>query len=396
LNVCYIYQDEYPWDVRAEKITTSLAAHGVNVHVLGSNTTGKPRYEKVTAKLHYHRLPAWWGARSRRLLNLAAFFSPVWIRETVALIRREQIDLLIVRDLPLGPMAWLAGRMTGARVIMDMAENYPAMIQDTWTFRGPAPLDYVMRNPAVLRALERWLLPRLDGVFVVSGASRDRVLSVTRHQRPVWVVGNTPRLVDADKSVPHPVVDAIRRRGALTLIYVGNLDAKRGVDVVLKALPLLREQLQDVLFVIGGRGGIEASLRDTARNLGVEENVIFSGWVDPTAVPSLIAAADIGVVAHYATEHTNTTIPNKIYDYMAQRKPVVVSTAKNLQDIVEQSGCGRVFLDRDHADFARAVLSLSDPEQRRIAGEAGRMAVDTEFNWDHDEKILVEAVASFA
>ena len=80
-------------------------------------------------------------------------------------------------------------------VIIDMAENYPAMIEDTWTFRGPNLFDYVIRNPMLLRKLEKWIIPRLDGVWVVSEASRRRVLEMTGERNPIWIVGNTPRLI---------------------------------------------------------------------------------------------------------------------------------------------------------------------------------------------------------
>jgi glycosyltransferase involved in cell wall biosynthesis len=396
MRVCYIYPDEYPWDVRAEKITTSLAANGMDVHILSGNTTGAARYEVAGDNLRYHRLPAWWGRATRKWLNFPAFFSPIWIRAAVSLIRRESIELLIVRDLPLGPMAWIAGRITGARVVMDMAENYPAMIHDTWVFRGPRPTDYLLRNPALLRAMESWLLPRLDGVMVVSRASQERVLTLTKNRLPVWIVGNTPRLEEAARVVSHPAADAIKARGALSLIYVGGLDSKRGVEVVIKALPKLAAELRDVLFIVAGRGTGEPVLHATAKELGVNDHVMFLGWVDPAAVPTLIAAADIGIVPHYATEHTNTTIPNKIYDYMVQGKPVIVSTAKNLQDIVEQTHCGRVFRDRDPEDLARAVLSLENPQVRSELGRAGQVAVETEFNWGCDEQVLVEAVRSLA
>jgi glycosyltransferase involved in cell wall biosynthesis len=395
MKVCYIYQDQYPWDIRADKITASLAGSGIETHILSRNRTGAARIEQAGERLYYRRLPAGWGPLTRSLLNFPAFFSPVWIRETVELARRENIDLLIVRDLPLGPMAYWAGRISGCKVMMDMAENYPAMIQDTWTYRGPALADYLLRNPALLRAMERWLFPKLDGFLVVSEASRQRIRGLARTETPIWIVGNTPRLEVARELLPHPIAERIRGRGALTLVYVGGLEETRGLEVVIHALARVKEKLKDVLFVIVGRGTSEPRLRALANEEKVEDHVLFGGWVDQKAVPAIIAASDICVVPHYVTEHTDTTIPNKIYDYMAQKKPVIVSNSKSLRDIVVAASCGRSYQDKDPDALAQAILSLSDPQLREQLGRNGYGAVQSRFNWAQDEKILLEAVSSF-
>src|SRR5206468_990775 len=158
------------------------------------------------------------------ILNFPAFFSPAWIRRTVSVVEDQRADLIIVRDLPLGPMAWCAGLLTGTPVVMDMAENYPAMIQDTWTFRGPRPADYVCRNPVLLRNMERWLLPRLDGILVVSEPSAERVRALSGRRTPVAIVRNTPRLEPLTEHCTHPLIELLRTRADLTLLYVGGME----------------------------------------------------------------------------------------------------------------------------------------------------------------------------
>jgi glycosyltransferase involved in cell wall biosynthesis len=397
-SVCYLYQDQYPWDIRVEKIVTTLADNGMDVHIVCRNRTGLPAEEALAERVHVHRLSPGLGRLTRDLINFPAFFSPFWSERLVSVVVKKAVDVIIVRDLPLGPTAYFAGRRTGVPVVMDMAENYPAMIQDTWTYRGPAPVDYVIRNPRLLRKLERWLLPRLNGILVVSEASMRRVCSLTGPEMPIRVVSNTPS-VRAEKmgDLPdHPLVGRLRDRSALKLLYVGGMEESRGLDTVVRALALLKGKVADILFVVVGKGSAEAELRSLAKDLGVQDQLHLAGWVDHEHIPNIVAACDICIVPHYVTEHTDTTIPNKIFDYMLQAKPVLATHARSLRNIIEQSACGSVYADHDPFALSQAIFELQDESARRRLGAAGLDAVQNHYNWDQDGQVLVDFVRAIA
>ena len=394
LRICYVFQDEYPWDIRVEKFAVSLADAGHAVSILSRNRRAWPRRESLRAGLDVVRLPAGITAADRALMNVPAFFSPWWLSAIVRTVRAGQADVIIVRDLPLALTAVWAGRITGRPVVLDMAENYPAMIQATWDFYGPKPWDYLVRNPSWLRRLERYVLPKLDGILVVSEPSQRRVVDLVQGKVPVWVVGNTPRLDAAYESRRSPLIDQLANHPGLVLLYVGNMDAKRGLDMFVRALPSIKRTDPRALAVIIGKGVMEPKLRALARELNVEENLLLPGWVDQRDVPSLIAEADIGMIPHLLTEHTDTTIPNKIFDYMAQGKPLVVTQCATLKQIVEECGCGRVYADRDPEALAAAVATLADPGVRAALGEAGRRAVHERYRWDQDARVLQAALGA--
>lgn len=220
MRILYVFQDEYPWDVRVEKITTSLgSAHGV--HLLCRNRGRLPAEEQL-GQMSVHRVG---GSGLAAIGGFPAFFSPWWIRAGLSVIRRHRIDLLIVRDLPLCPLALILKKFTGVPVIFDMAEDYPAMIKDTWRYRGPALADYLIRNPRLLRTMENLVLPRVDETWVVSAASRDRVMAKSGQGPRVRVIGNTPTIDILDMK-PQP------DQGTLAMVYTGFIDATRGLDTV--------------------------------------------------------------------------------------------------------------------------------------------------------------------
>lgn len=381
-SVCYVYQDEYPWDIRVEKIATSLAEEGFDTTILCRNRRGLARREDLGVNLHLERLPRGVTSIDRAFLNFPAFFSPIWIGRTVDCVREKRVRLIIVRDLPLAPMAFIVGQLVRIPVVMDMAENYPAMIRDTWTHRGPRVADYVIRNPRALAKLERAILPRLDGVIAVTEASAARVRNLTRGK--IYVVGNTPRLAGLDR-----IVSESRPDNQLRLIYVGGLEESRGLEYVVRALALLPAH---TVLTIAGRGTGENAIRRLSRDLGVADRVNFTGWIDPAAIPQLIASSDVCLVPHLKTEHTDTTMPNKIFDYMAMGKPVVVTDAQALKDLVKETRCGLWYEDRSYQALADCVCKLSNADLRMEMGERGRLAVMTKYNWSIDKINLVGAI----
>jgi len=393
LKVCYVFQDKYPWDVRVEKIMDSLVNNGFECHILSRNRERMPKTEKINNNLTIHRLPALPYNWMTSVMNIPAFFSPVWIGEMVMLIKKIKADILIVRDLPLAPAALLSARITKCPIIMDMAENYPAMIQDTWKYRGPGPFDYIIRNPCFLRIMEKYVVPRMDGVFVVSDYSKKRVSKLGLDPSHIWIVSNTPRIdnIDTNNEIYCRELAKIKAKTSLMILYVGGLEESRGLDIVIRALPIVHKQIPSATFIVVGEGSAKDKLIKLSSYLRIQDRVVFTGWVDNRHVSSIIKSSDVCIVPHYVTEHTDTTIPNKIFDYMLQRKPVVVTNSMSLSDIIKSSDCGRIYVHDDPIDLAIKISELDKAEARERYGNNGYDAILQRYNWAIEEKNLLLA-----
>jgi len=387
-NIGYVYQDDYPWDIRIDKITSSLVSAGHPTTIICKNSKRERNHETLENGVRLHRLRPHRSALANSLLGLPAFFSPVWISTISAAVGENDIRVLFVRDLPLAPAAIYVGKKTCIPVIMDMAEDYPEMIQDTWTFRGPKPVDYVIRNPALLRMLERWVLPRLTAVLTVSEESQDRVRKLGSAK--TCVIQNTPRNHDQAGNPPCEIARRLRESTALSLLYVGGMEESRGLDEVIDALPECQAKLGAVELTIVGDGTSRSALEHRVQELGLTASVHFEGFVDQGRVPEIIGAADIGLIPHKLTNHVNTTIPNKIYDYMARSTPVIASNAAPLVRIIDEHHCGVYFTSGSRESLVRAVCSLSDASHRKQLGSAGAKAIDASLNWEADARRLVE------
>ena len=387
-----IWDCEYPWDVRVEKVTDALLAAGHEVHLMCRNRTGLPLHERI-GRLEVHRMPSWprAGTWLDRASSFPAFMNPRWVRHVLRVSRAAKVDLLLCRDLPLAPLALWVGRQLGVPVIVDIAENYPAMLKHRFRWKEFRLRNLLVRNPFLAAALERFVVRRADALLAVVEESRDRLVQVGAPPDRVEVVCNTPTMARIQA-----MATAAEHRGRSTssirLVYLGLLGHSRGIDVTLEALRELEGSGLDVHFdVIGGLAG-DADYPAHAAALGIAHRVTFHGHMPYEAALRVVAAGDVGIVPHHATEHWRTTIPNKLFDYMAAGVPVLVSDAPPTKRIVEQTGCGLVFADRDPKDLARCIAKLMDPDTRRRMGRAGQHAVDAQFNWQLDSVRLLTSL----
>jgi glycosyltransferase involved in cell wall biosynthesis len=121
--------------------------------------------------------------------------------------------------------------------------------------------------------------------------------------------------------------------------------------------------------------------------------LIFTGRLPNDAALRAVAQADVGVVPHLANESWNTTVPNKLFDYMAAGVAVVTSDAAPCRRIVMETGSGTVYKSGDPADLARAIEALMSETARAACGRAGRAAVLDRYNWENDCTRLEDALA---
>lgn len=391
LRLIYLWDADYPWDVRVEKICASLTEAGHDVHIVARNRGWRAERERLPEGT-VHRMPRWrWvGRRLDDALGFPAFFSPRWYALLARTAREIEADAIIARDLPLCPTAIRVGRELDIPVIHDMAENYPAMMRKIFESRSQRPIDYLVRNPRAVAAVERYCLPRLDHVLVVVEESGERLRRLGVPADRITVVSNTPPVARAQQEV-----DRTRPSNAsLEVVYLGLIEITRGIGEIVVAARMLREAGERVRFRLVGGGRHLEHFRAQAKDCGLNsDDVDFLGYVQShdTAL-RLVAEADVGLIPNHACEHYNTTIPNKLFDYMAAALPVVTSDAVPFARVTRECSAGEVFRSKDPSDLVRVLLRMKDSRLREAYGRSGRAAVRRRYNWEYDASRMVRAV----
>lgn len=391
--ICKIWDAAYPWDVRVEKVCRSLHQKH-EVHLVCRNTNGRQAYEKVDG-IHIHRLPFlhFASVSLNKLIGFPAFFNPLWIITVWRIVRRYRADLILVRDLPLALTALLVGRWENIPVVMDMAENYPAMLEDRQHFAPDILLSSLIRNPAIARVVERIALRLMDHIIVVVEESLDRLIRAGIPRPQLSLVGNTPPL---DRWQRSGSFESTSEQYELELVYLGNLDGNRGVDVAIQAVDYLRSLGCSVRMKVIGDGSWIQPLRHLVTALNLGDRIAIPGRLPFAEVEAIMAQAHIGIIPHYVTNSWNSTIPNKLFDFMSMGKAVIVSNARPAERVVREENCGLVFTDRDPKSLADAIVKLLDASVREALGKRGREAILRKYNWNVEEQTLLGAIESVA
>jgi len=391
LRVVYLWDADYPWDVRTEKVCATLSSAGHDVHIVARNRARRPLTERMPEGT-LHRMPPWrfLGRRTDELLGFPLFCSPRWRGLLDRTVRRVQPDAIIVRDLPLAPTAVSIGRRRHLPVVLDLAENYPAMMQMIFDAHRQRPLDYLVRNPAAVALVERYCLTRVDRVWVVIDEMADRLVRLGVSPDRIDLVSNTPPRQRAEADPPartHPA------GGPVTIVYLGLLEVPRGLGELIDAVALLRDDGLPVRCTIVGKGRDADLFHRQARALGLgDERIRFLGYVDRETAMAAVRDADIGVLPHRMNEAWNTTIPNKLFDYMAEALPVISSSVAPFARIVRETEAGEVFEAGNARSLADAIRRLADAERRAACGAAGRRAILGRYHWERDTDVLLRGL----
>lgn len=395
MRIVYLWDADYPWDVRTEKVCAALTAAGHEVHVVARNRRWRPLLQRLPEGT-VHRMRPWrlLGKRLDGALGFPAFASPRWLGLLAGTVREVRPAVIVARDLPLCPTAVWVGRRSGVPVVFDMAENYPAMLRSTRAAGRQRRWDRLLRNPSLAEAVESWCLPRVDRVVTVVRESAERVHALGVPAERISVVSNTP---PRERALRAPMRPAPAGTEPLRVVYLGLMEVPRGVGELLEAAALLARRGVAARLTLIGDGRDLPLFRERARALGLEEaQVEFTGYLPNAQALARVAGADVGVVPHHADEAWNTTVPNKLFDYMAAGVPVVGSDAAPCRRILEETGAGLVFRAGDAAGLAEAVTALADPAARAALSAAGRAAVLERYNWESDSSVLTRVIEEVA
>ena len=393
MKILFIWDGDYPWDIRVEKVCESLCKGGHEIHMVCRNLERKI-HEEIYEEINIHRLPylPYWMGHLNKAYTFPAFFSPVWLWKIYKEAKQNRCELIIVRDLPMAIAGIWVSKILKIPCILDMAECYPEMLRCTWQYEGFSLKNIFLRNPLLGDWVEKYVVKHVRQIWVMIEESRLRLIRMGVPDDKIYVISNTPK-IERFKETDHysEIIDVFGKY--YTMIYVGLLNPSRGLDTVFHAVCNYIKINSNFRLLIIGKGKAEQSLKELVNKLGISYNVRFLGWIDNKYIPSLISQADVGIVPHHKCSHWDNTIPNKLFDYMAAKKPVIVSNVVPMERIVNQTKCGLVYKDYDHVSLCNVFNILSNPELRHEFSHNGYTAVVNKYNWRNEEKYLFEAIS---
>jgi len=182
----------------------------------------------------------------------------------------------------------------------------------------------------------------------------------------------------------------------ITIGYVGVMGIQDGVEYLLNAIKLLVEELQrdQIRCILVGAGDAFQSLKHLSAELGINDYVEFTGWVDDIdEFQRHIQRIDIGVSPEPSNDYNDSSTFIKVMDYMTFGKPLV---AFDLPESRYSAGDAALYARANETlDLARKIeLLMLDEELRRRMGEAGQKRIIEKLAWCHQANALVSMYRS--
>jgi glycosyltransferase involved in cell wall biosynthesis len=250
---------------------------------------------------------------------------------------------------------------------------------------------YTRRIIGAWTDLENEYIRRADRVITVSAPLAELLVSDYRLPRSPDLVLNIP-IVRTDQRDAMTIREAIGLPNKTPLVvYSGGVDANRGVHTLIEAIGRLPGI--HLGLVVNARTNYLLTLLEVASRGGFEDRIHVVGFVDPDKVVSYLAGASIGAIPISSSKMNHQiALPNKLFEYLNARLPVVVSDNKAMSDLVTENGVGEVFVAEDSEDLAVALRRvLADPTSYREAIETS--GVLKRYTWQAQADVLLDVYA---
>ncbi len=422
-RVCMLLFNPFQHDSRVLKEGTTLDRAGYDVRLVAIAAPGVPRRERrdgirivrvegqpraMAAVDKLRTVRARWTAARRgsaasgggatsvnaaergrgpaaRLKDLAgrAYGAMAWMRFGRAALRAacaEPADIVLAHDLNTLPVAALAARRLGARLLYDSHEVFAEL---------PAHSPLARRRWLLV---ERALLPRVEAMWMSSPGHAE--VFAANHGVPVPpVIINVPSM-DPDPlaaGVPDLHTELDLDPELAIALYIGGVYPHRPLRMVVDAV----RELEDCAAVIMGPGlpSYMDELRGRADELGIADRVRVASAVPIADVVRYAAAADVGIIPFLNTSLNNFHgLPNKIFEYIAAGTPVVASDFPQLRAVIDRHQVGLTFDPDQPGALTEAIQGvLGDPE-RLAMWRANAAAAATQLNWEVESRRLLEIV----
>ncbi|MBW1690540.1 MAG: glycosyltransferase [Deltaproteobacteria bacterium] len=230
----------------------------------------------------------------------------------------------------------------------------------------------------LLTKFKHFTLLHANAVTVNSSATEE---AVTRIAPGLNELHRIPMGVSAGIAKGSPSANELRKKyrfgnGPL-LIFVGRVVEEKGVEDFLRSVAILLPQFPDISALIVGDGQDRLSMEKTTKALGLEDRVIFTGWVTQNLIPAYLAASDIFIGPSRKIEAQGLTF----IEAMLTKTPVIATRVGGIVDSVKHEKTGLLVNERAPDEIAAAVERIvREPMLADRIITLGKKLADSKFS----------------
>lgn len=375
-----------PFDRRVWLEATTLTRAGYRVSVICPKMKGYTAGHEILEDVEIWRYPLPIDAQGK--LGFVAEFIWCFVMTSLLTVRvalaGRGFDVLHVCNPP--ETYWPLGafwRLFGRVFLFDHHDLSPEMYAAKFDRQGGTLM-------AGLRFLERMTF-RVAQLVVTTNESHKRVAMQRggKAADDVYIVRSGP---DLSRFRVFERDDAWRRGRRFLVAYLGEICKQDGVDHLVRAARILRDELgrDDIQFVFMGGGPHQPAIARYAEEMGTGDYCTFTGRVSDEDLCRVLSSADLGADPDPKNPWSDKSTMNKIVEYMFFGLPVV---AYDLHESMVSGGPALLAVTaNDERALAQGIADLlDDTERRRTMGDAGSRRVREALAWDYSVPPLLAA-----
>ncbi|MDZ7687767.1 MAG: glycosyltransferase family 4 protein [Halobacteriales archaeon] len=313
-------------------------------------------------------------------------------------VRKKDPDVLHVHNLAELRTGYIVARRYDVPIVADMRELYPESLA---AWRRGEPKWHLVRPHRFLRStwryrrLEKRLLRHVDAIMSESDeAKRHFVEEYGIPESKITPIRNVP---DLERLRSYGVRD-VGIEGEFVVMYIGNFTPQRELDAAIDAMRHVVDEVPGAkLYLIGdGQEAYISKLKQQRDELGLEDSVVFTGWVEFEDLPSYTAASDVSLcLLQTDNKDSQCAITNKLFQAMAFGTPILITDTEAMRRIVEKEDCGVVAESTEPEEISEKLLELyRNPELADELGENGKEAAEREYNFEKEGVKLMKVYES--
>lgn len=389
MKILMLLEADFPHDVRVENEIEALSDAGHEVHLACTTQTGKPALENLgRVTIHRQAISKFIFKSSVGSLKFSFYFN-FWRKYISDIFSQEKFEAIHVHDLPLSIIGAEIRKTFRIPFILDLHENWPGLLSISPHTRSLA--GRFLCSIRKWKNYEKEYTSLADAVIVVADEAAERIKGLGVPEEKIEIISNTINIRHSAKVQP----SGKQSQGKKRLIYEGGVTFHRGIQFVIEALSRLEEEKNNVELVVAGTGPYLQKLKDLAYRLNVGNMIIFTGWQPQEKIYELISQADLALIPHIKSSHTDSTIPHKLFHYMYAGIPVLASNCRPLERIIKETSAGLLYQFDNVDDLAEKLKTATKSGMSFNPSEA-REWVIKKYNWDFDAKRLQKLYGKFS
>ena len=373
MKICILSNSHPSNDVRLYyKLAHSLAKLG-EVHLITtigvSNNTVNPYQETVNSESKWGSLSLLFRAASKYKPQLVICVEPVTV--LVGMLLRMRFK---------------------SKLIFDVHEFFP----DAFAERFPFPFNLPAKHLYLL--CERWLERRVQLTIGVNRAVLKELVPASRLGKALYLPNYPVKNVwDLSCEVPGGIGDLCEM--SFDLIYVGGLNADRGIFKLLKVISRIKSEFPNLTVLIVGKffaKDAQQRFNSDVTNYNLNKHIYYQEWIPAEKIGLLLRRSRFGLwLFNPRNRRMGKAMPLKVLEYLAAGLPVITIKTPLMSALIEKNGLGAVsiYQSRPIAKALGELLKLDKAAYRAMSKRCSDIA-ETRFNWEAVEPELLAAVSA--